>query len=368
MKEIVIERFGADALSFDNRNPRLVEFATTNNEEDLINVLWSNMAVNELVLSILANGFFENEAMYAVREGDKLIVVEGNRRLAAVKAILNPAVIRNGGMNKFLGQITAELRDQLTTSLPVIVMNNREDTWRLIGFKHVNGAARWDSYAKAEYISQVHNEYRVPLDEIASQIGDSNKTVIKLYQGLMILNQADRETEFKKDDVFAKRIYFSHVYTAMTYSSMQEYLGLNLSDVSDNPVPQKNLKRLEEVMVWILGSKKQNLPPVFSSQNPGIRQLCEVVKSPDAVLRLRQSRDLESAFDWSQDGKDVFYEALVSAQAQLQKALSKLSYYDGDEDMLKTCFEMADAADSLFNGMKERRNKKMGITTKRTLD
>lgn len=110
MNDVVIERFGADALNFDIKNPRLVEFFDTLKEEDIINVLWSNMAVNELVLSILANGFFTNEAMYAVREGDKLVVVEGNRRLAAVKSILNPALIHNGGMNKFIPQITEKNR------------------------------------------------------------------------------------------------------------------------------------------------------------------------------------------------------------------------------------------------------------------
>lgn len=368
MNDVVIERFGADALNFDIKNPRLVEFFDTLKEEDIINVLWSNMAVNELVLSILANGFFTNEAMYAVREGDKLVVVEGNRRLAAVKSILNPALIHNGGMNKFIPQITEKIVEQLNSSLPVIVLENRQDAWRLIGFKHVNGAAKWDSYAKAEYIAQVHNDYGVPLEDIATQIGDSNKTTIKLYQGLMLLNQADRETEFKKADVFAKRIYFSHVYTAMTYSSMQAFLGINLSEVSERPVSDENLKKLEEVMIWILGSRKQNQPPVFVSQNPGIRQLCQVVQNPEALQYLRTSRDLDVAFDLSQNGNDVFYEALVSARVHLQKALSKLSYYDGDEDMLKTSLELADDAESLFNSMKEKRNKKLGVTNKRSID
>lgn len=368
MNDVVIERFGADALSFDTRNPRLVEFFDTIREEDIINVLWSNMAVNELVLSILANGFFTNEAMYAVREGDRLVIVEGNRRLAAVKAIINPELIRNGGMNKFMPQISEKILEQLNTSLPVIVLDNRQDAWRLIGFKHVNGAAKWDSYAKAEYIAQVHNEYCIPLEDIATQIGDSNKTTMKLYQGLMLLNQADRETEFKKADVFSKRIYFSHVYTAMTYSSMQSYLGINLNDVSERPVSDENLKKLEEVMIWILGSKKQNVPPVFVSQNPGIRQLCQVIQNPEALQYLRTSRDLDVAFDLSQNGNDVFYEALVSARVHLQKALSKLSYYDGDEDMLKSSLELANDAESLFNSMKERRNKKLGVYCKRSID
>lgn len=368
MSEVKIERIGADKLHFDLHNPRLVEFVNCKNETEILNILWSNMAVNELVMSILANGFFPNEAMYVVKESGKLVVVEGNRRLAAVKAILSPDIIKNGGMNKYLDKITDNLRNSLSQELPVVVLNNREEAWRFIGFKHVNGAAKWDSYAKAEYIAQVHNNYGISLEDIASQIGDSNQITQKLYQGLMVLNQADRETDFKKEDVYNKRIYFSHVYTSIMYSSMQEYLGLNLSDTSNNPVPQSNLKKLEEVMFWLLGSKKRDLPPVVKSQNPGIRQLCQVLESPDAIQYLRIHNDLEMAYDWSQDGLNVFHESLVAAQSSLQKAMSKISYYDGGDDLLRTAMDMANTADDLFKMMKDKKQSKVNLSNKRTLD
>ena len=368
MSEVKIERFGADELHFDSQNPRLIEFSRTENESELLNILWSNMAVNELVLSILANGFFHNEAMYAVRENGKVVIVEGNRRLAAVKAILDPDSIRNGGMNKYRERISKELVNELKNDLPVIMLNSREEAWRYIGFKHVNGAAKWDSYAKAEYIAQVHNNYNVPLEEIATQIGDSNQTTLKLYQGLMVLNQADKETDFKKADVYYKRIYFSHVYTAIMYTSMQEYLGLDMANFSDSPVPKDKLPRLEEVMIWLLGSKKQNLAPVVKSQNPGIRQLCEVIKDKDAVQYLRVHNDLDMAFDWSLDALDVFHEALVSAQSSIHKALSKVSYYDGSSDLLRTAMAMANDADQLFNTMKEKRQRDESRSNQRTLD
>lgn len=356
MSEVKIQHIEAEKLHFDQHNPRLVEFLNNSKEEDILNYLWSNMAVNELVLSILANGFFPNEALYVVKEKEQLVVVEGNRRLAAVKAILNPDAIKNGGMNKYRDRITPDLVQRLSLELPIILLNNREEAWRYIGFKHVNGAAKWDSYAKAEYIAQVFNNYHVSLEEIALQIGDSNQTTQKLYQGLMVLNQADRETDFKKDDVYNKRIYFSHIYTAINYTSMQEYLGLDASNMSTSPIPKENLKKLEEVMVWLLGSKKRDLPPVIKSQNPGVRQLCQVLQSPDAIQYLRIHNDLDMAYDWSQDGLNVFHEALVSAQASLQKAMSKISSYDGSESLLKTALDMANDADILFKTMKEKKN------------
>ena len=64
--------------------------------------------------------------------------------------------------------------------------------WRFLGFKHVNGPAKWTSFAKAIYIAEVHREYNVPLADIAEQIGDRHKTVQRLFRGLMVLDQAEK--------------------------------------------------------------------------------------------------------------------------------------------------------------------------------
>ena len=60
-----IRKINVSKLHFDEKNPRLVEYAPLESEENIIQILWDNMAVNEIVMSILANGFFENEALYA---------------------------------------------------------------------------------------------------------------------------------------------------------------------------------------------------------------------------------------------------------------------------------------------------------------
>lgn len=361
-----LHKINVSDLHFDARNPRLVEFSQLKTEDEILQVLWDNMAVNEIVMSILANGFFENEVLYATVEEGKYVVVEGNRRLAAVKLILDPG--RCKGMSKYAGRITEELREKLNEGLPVVLLEKREDAWRYIGFKHVNGPVKWDSYAKAEYIAQVHNDYGVALDDIAEQIGDSQKTTIKLYQGLMVLRQADRETEFKIDDVFYGRVYFSHVYTAIAYEGFQKFLDLNVSLETDRPVPGNKLKQLEEVMYWILGSKKNNIRPVIRSQNPDIRNLNKVLMNQAAVQVLKASEDLEAALDISQDGGDVFYRSIVEAQMNIQKALSKISYYMGEEDLLETAMNVANSADNLFEFMKEQRSKVTGKEKKRTIE
>lgn len=358
MAEIVY--LGIDQLAFDYSNPRMVEynFTVETTEKEIINTFWSEMASEELVMSILAHGFFQHEPLYVVKEAkcDKLVVVEGNRRLAAIKSIITPDVIDNDKMGKYLAKIAPDIVEQLRTHIPVLQLENREDAWRYIGFKHVNGAAKWGSYAKAQYIATVKCNFGKSLSEIAEQIGDANNIVKKLYQGLLVLNQADSMTDFKKDDTYAKRIFFSHLYTAITYENFRNYLGLS-SDFEDvNPVPVENLKKLEQVMFWLYGSASKKITPIIESQNPDLRRLVEVIGNKEATEYLKINNDLKIAFDVCKGGNTVLYEALVRAKMALEKAGSKIGEYDGGLEPLTVAADVVNIADSIFERMDVIRN------------
>lgn len=360
MAEIVY--LGANQLAFDYSNPRMVEynFTAETTEKEIINTFWSEMASEELVMSILAHGFFQHEPLYVVREPhcDKLVVVEGNRRLAAIKSIITPDIIDNDKMGKYLAKITPTIIEQLQTHIPVLQLEDREDAWRYIGFKHVNGAAKWGSYAKAQYIATVKRNFGKSLSEIAEQIGDANNMVKKLYQGLLVLDQADSMTDFKKDDTYAKRIYFSHLYTAITYENFRSYLGLSADFEEVNPVSSENLKKLEQAMFWLYGSASKKVAPVIESQNPDLRRLVDVMGNKEAIEYLRINNDLKIAFDVCKGGNTVLYEALVKAKMALEKAGSKIGEYDGSLEPLTIAADVVNIADSIFERMDAIRNPK----------
>lgn len=366
-----MDYISADKLSFDIKNPRLVEQKLSGADESIIiNVLWKEMAVKDIVMSIQANGFFQTEPLLVLKDKAKNVVVEGNRRLAAVKAILHPEMIDNGGMDRFASKTTKELKLQLSTHIPITYISSRNEAWQYIGYKHVKGAAKWDSLAKAEYISTVHNEYKVSLDKIADQIGDSNNIIKKLYQGLMVLKQADRSTDFKVNDIYNGRLYFSHIYTAIGYSGYQKYLGLDPNNFTEQQVPADKLENLENIMFWILGSKSKDIRPVIQSQNPDLRHLDSVLASPEAIQVLKSTGNLSEAYDNSLDGMDVLFDAITEAKIKIEKALSKMSYYDGkSRDILESSMHLADSADDLFKGLKNIYLKAQGVdVNKRSID
>jgi len=340
-------------LYLDPENPRLAGLdIRLADQEEILKVLWEERAVNEIASSIASSGYWGHEVIFASREHDVYVVIEGNRRLAAVKLLLNDELRRAVGASG-LPTIAPELRSDLE-QLPVIVCT-REEVWEYIGFKHVNGPQDWDSIAKAQYIARVHNEYGVPLDDIANTIGDKHNTVKRLYRGLMVLEQAERTGRFSREDRFNTRFAYSHLWTGLGYSGVQEFLGLSAEQgYTPNPVPEQHLDNLVELCRWMYGSKEDREPPIIKSQNPDLRNLDEVLRSRDGVVALRSGFALDTALNISRGDKRLLREALVVAEQRLRDARGYVDTgYEGEPDLLKKARDIEKLARGVAASMQE---------------
>ena len=342
-------------LTFDLKNPRLPEFDLTDNatETEVIKVLWEAMDVREVVMSIAASGFYSYEPLIVAQEGGQNIVIEGNRRLAAVKILLNPVLAEN---LKDLPVITEDAKKALQ-ELPT-VRGTREDAWRYLGFKHVNGPAKWSSYAKSRYIADVHRNFGIKLEDIAKQIGDTHRTVQRLFRGLMVIEQAERMKVFRREDCWRNHFSFSHLYTGLDYDGISTFIGLRPETEEDRePVPIEKKKELSELCLWMYGSKKEKTPPVIETQNPHLRWLDSVVSNKEAVAALRDGQTLTYAYEASRPSSTVFEESLLASKRNLEKARGLLSTgYDGSEELLRIAGAVANLADDLYDEMERKHN------------
>lgn len=339
-------------LHFDRQNPRLAEYGILpdTTEEEILKVLWDEMDVMELVQSICASGFFRHEVLVVTEETEKLIVIEGNRRLAALKVILDAELARKHGWKiPLVSQTVVETLG----SVPCF-RSTRDAAWTYLGFKHVNGPAKWSSYAKAAYIARVHREFRIPLTTIASQIGDRHQTVQRLYRGLIVLEQAEKTGVYDRNDRWNSRLFFSHLYTGLDREGIRNFLQLlPREDESTEPVSRERLKELGEFCVWLYGSRKNKFPPLISNQNPDLKHLDAVVANREALSELRATRNLDMAYELSRPSGAVFEESLLSAKRSLAKAQSHLTTgFDNVVDLLQIAETVADMADDLVMQMR----------------
>ncbi len=353
---LAVTRFPTDQLCFDRRNPRLFLDGELD-ESDLVERLWKEFAVDELALSIASNGYFEHEPLFVAREHGKLVVVEGNRRLAAVRILVDGNLRAKVGASEAsdLPRISAARREELAT-LPAIECN-RQSIWQYVGFKHVNGPQPWQSYAKAQYVAWVHNELGEGLDEIARRIGDRHTTVQRLYRGLMVLRQAQESGRFDLDDRWKRHFSFSHLYTGLDYQNIQELLGIdNESSFCPNPVPEARLEALGDLCRWLYGQKSTDIRPLVQSQNPDLRRLDSAIGSDAGLIALRRGLPLDVVIDISIGDEELFKGHLLDARHRLQEARGKQLTGDaGDSDVLRIAHEILELSDRLVADMEDHR-------------
>jgi hypothetical protein len=239
--------------------------------------------------------------------------------------------------------------------LPAIE-TTRKDAWRYLGFKHVNGPAKWDSYAKAQYVDQVHTEFNVPLEDIARQIGDKHNTVQRLYRALRVVKQAETEGVFRREERAKPHFSFSHLYTGLDYEGIASFLSLrDEAKESNAPVPKSRLKQLGELCRWLYGDRARDEQPVVQSQNPHLRKLDEVLRNKEATEVLRAGLPLNVALEVSYGEEKVFRRSLVQARDGLQKARATLSTgFDGDKELLRVADDIANLAYDLYEEMERK--------------
>ena len=344
------EYLSVEDLHLDAKNPRIQQVAGALDEQNLLKILWSEFSVEELALSIAQNGYFPHEPLFVAEEGGVLVVVEGNRRLAAVR-ILRDRGLRAELHDNSIPEISDELADDLA-HLPVIRCQ-RDEIWQYIGFKHVNGPQAWTSFAKAEYIAWVRNEIGTDLTQIARTIGDTHSTVARLYRAYMALKQAEDRGVYDREQRIRKHFSFSHLYTGLDYQGIRDFtqvIGLDIP--TDKPIPAERLNEFGELCVWMWGDKGREKQALIRSQNPHLRQLDEALQSEVGLAALRAGYDLKRSVDVTRGDTALFREALLNAKQALQEARGKVvTGFAGEADLGRDIQEIIDLAEALYEDM-----------------
>ncbi len=349
-------------LFLDSRNPRLVSIPREASEVEIISHLYRSEDLSELLQSISANGYLDIEPMIVHEEESRLVVLEGNRRLAAIRLFREPELCRRiTALKNFSITIPNISKKHLQTldRVSVYRVANREDSRSFIGFKHINGAARWESYAKAKFAADWYAEGAVSLSEIANRIGDKHSTVKRMVNAIYVLEQAESEGVFSLDDRFYPKFNFSHLYTALSRTQFMRYLGLEVAwstfEPSPAPIQSDKVNRMSEVLTWIYGSQQFEIEPIIRYQNPDIKRLAEVLADQEAVAVLKATGSLSEAHSSTQSAEQTFSEALLLTRKNIRVAANSLRGFDHRAtSIIGVAEEISETAQMIVDRMRTR--------------
>ena len=336
-------------LRFDLDNPRFVD-GNFSDETDIIRHLVDVADVKEIVQSILSAGYVDYEPLIVLRNGET--VLEGNRRLAALRLISDPALRRK--VNFALPTIANAKPPP--KAVHVRYVDSRAEARSYIGFKHINGPFKWDAMAKAKYAAQWFSEGE-KIATISQTLGDGHSTVRRLVTGWYALKQAENDG-FDLSQRTKKRFAFSHLYTALTRAAVRDYLGLGDEDVSNdpkkNPIPTGNRGQFAHLMSWLYGQEQKGESAIIESQNPDLNKLSDVLGNQEARKMLLAERNLSTAYARVVPSTERFEDALLKAAKLTEEASGLSGSYKGDPTLLKVAEGLQRTARSLVVAMRDR--------------
>lgn len=141
------------ALHLDHKNPRLGRESSGKAPRELVQFLFDHDKAIEVARSIAKHGFFVNEPLLAIKEEGRLVVVEGNRRLAALKALREPGLLE-GSPHRQVDRLRRQIDDISTLAkIPIIIAPSRRATDRQVAARHAETAVlSWTKENRSSFI------------------------------------------------------------------------------------------------------------------------------------------------------------------------------------------------------------------------
>lgn len=171
------------SLKLDPKNARLPVEHRSDNQRALLQALLELEDVRGLAKSIAKLGVFPNERLVVMREakGRKYIVLEGNRRLAAAKLLINPELAPTDTEVKAFRRLAESADIPALGKLDVVVVNDRISAAPIISALHVGQAKRrWSSLQQARFFSELVKQGQ-SIADVAEELG----TTIGHVQGYL---------------------------------------------------------------------------------------------------------------------------------------------------------------------------------------
>jgi hypothetical protein len=319
------DRKPVTALLLDGKNPRLSEDIDDFSQQNLLRIMERDFDLFPIAISMVSNGYFEEEALLVIpsKETGRFVVVEGNRRLAALLFLTSAASRRLSADPKKWEILAEQLRANrhMISEVPVRIYSSREDLDDYLAYRHISGTLKWDPREKARFVNGIAERrgFKIALMKLANDTGFSNTSTVKAYFLSYRIYLQAKQWEI---DVSKVEINYSLFYTALNYLSIRQYLGIqsketNLENLKE-PVPEGRKEQLNELIEFVNGTQKR--PPVIR-ESRDIADLNIIIANRDALDSLRRHRDISFALSIIEGEEHSFVENLQSASYYLDQAL-----------------------------------------------
>ncbi|TDB45671.1 ParB N-terminal domain-containing protein [Photorhabdus luminescens] len=168
-------------LKLDRENPRIPDYAPKKNTKDILDYLFENEKIERLAKKIVDKGFISHDPIYVIKENDSYVVVEGNRRISALKCLLDPDLAPSIRSRQNMTKLKNQLGEALIEKIEVYVSPSRWHVQNVLFELHAEGKLQWSRQQKNKFISTAGNSSGESLEAMAERF---NVTVSEIQDSV----------------------------------------------------------------------------------------------------------------------------------------------------------------------------------------
>lgn len=337
-----------DQLELDPLNPRLPDIYQGQPQAKLIETLAKDYSLAELAQSFVDNGYFREEPLVAVPSSEnKYSVVEGNRRLAALRILSSPSLVDELGLGDPWKALAAKWQE---VPIPILVYQAREEIVPYLGFRHISGVKQWEPREKARFLNSLLQQTGRSFSEVAREVGSQAGAVRNSYVAYRILCQARDDFEIDTTNLESN---FGVLLRALSSSPIKKFLGLVTDGKEpgelEKPIPEGSGPKLRELVEWIFGIG--TIRPVLHDSRE-LTKLGWILDSAPALETLRASGAFQLALARTEGEESSVIDNLQKANYHLEEVKRVVDLHRDNatvKSLVQRCEQMVKSVRLLVN-------------------
>lgn len=324
-------------LNHDLNNPRLPKSLHSKNIKDIYEYMIMQADVISLIEAMGKNGFFPGEPIIVVEEEGTYKVIEGNRRLTAVKLINDPslALQLTDRIKEITDNISIEVKKSLL-KIPCLIAKDNDDIKvadQFLGYRHITGTKSWKSLEKARYLNKMYNQLKNEdknkddeniYKELAKLIGSKSDYIRRILIAFDVYMKIEEKKFFQinNNNLNDNNFHFVNLADSIVKTNISSYLGVNLK--SDKPLSHLNISHIENWTRWLF-EKENGMKTRITGTSSQLSDLDIILSNEDAKEKfINENYSLSDAKEFTNQKAELINNLILRSKKNLEAVLVKL--------------------------------------------